>query len=66
MLKAKGVTVFLGKHRLEHGMAPRYISIDVPASRQDKVDIRDLEEKQTDVNIAVSMYRVLSRSAKNS
>lgn len=59
-LKAKGVAVYLGKHRLEHGTAPRYIK-DVPPSRRDKVDIWDLEEKQTDVHIAISMYRLLAR-----
>lgn len=60
-LKAKGVTVTLGKHRLEHGTAPRYIDKHTPASRQDKVDIWDLEEKQTDVSLAVGMYRLLSK-----
>ncbi|MEL7630603.1 NYN domain-containing protein [Pectobacterium aroidearum] len=59
-LKTKGVTVHLGKHRLERGMAPRYVK-DVEPSREDKVSIWDLEEKQTDVNIAISMYRLLSR-----
>lgn len=60
-LKAKGVTVTLGKHRLEHGTAPRYIDKHTPASRQDKVDIWDLEEKQTDVSLAIGMYRLLSQ-----
>ncbi len=60
-LKAKAVTVTLGKHRLEHGTAPRYIDKHTPASRQDKVDIWDLEEKQTDVSIAIGMYRLLSQ-----
>ncbi|WP_142838904.1 NYN domain-containing protein, partial [Klebsiella pneumoniae] len=30
-------------------------------SRSDKVDVWDLEEKETDVNIAISMYRLLSK-----
>ncbi|PWK94324.1 NYN domain-containing protein [Pantoea allii] len=60
-LKAKGVIVALGKHRLEHGTAPRYIDKHTPASRKDKVDIWDLEEKQTDVSLAIGMYRLLSQ-----
>lgn len=60
-LKAKGVVVSLGKHRLEHGTAPRYIDKHTPASRQDKVDIWDLEEKQTDVSLAIGMYRLLAK-----
>lgn len=59
-LKAKGVVVHLGRHRLERGNAPRYVE-GMQASRQDKVAIWDLEEKETDVNIAISMYRLLSR-----
>ena len=58
-LKANGVTVFLGRHRIQPGSAPRYVA-GVPASRLDKVGIWDLEEKETDVNIAISMYRLLS------
>lgn len=64
-LKAHGVVVQLGRHRLERGSAPRYIA-GTPASRIDKVDIWDLEEKETDVNIAVSMYRLLSRQQNQS
>ena len=59
-LKAKGVTVHLGRHRLNRGSAPRYLD-GIPASRSDKVDVWDLEEKETDVNIAISMYRLLSQ-----
>ena len=59
-LKAKGVTVHLGRHRLNRGSAPRYLD-GIPASRSDKVDVWDLEEKETDVNIAISMYRLLSK-----
>lgn len=59
-LKANGVTVHLGRHRLERGSAPRHIA-GIQPSRLDKVDIWDLEEKETDVNLAVSMYRLLSR-----
>ncbi|WP_338520029.1 NYN domain-containing protein [Erwinia aphidicola] len=58
-LKAQGVIVNLGRHRLNRGKAPRYIE-GVQASRTDKVDVWDLEEKETDVNIAISMYRLLA------
>ncbi|WP_142900555.1 NYN domain-containing protein, partial [Klebsiella pneumoniae] len=54
------VTVHLGRHRLNRGSAPRYLD-GIPASRSDKVDVWDLEEKETDVNIAISMYRLLSK-----
>lgn len=47
-LKAKGVDVFFGRHRLEPGRAPRFITKDTPASRTDQVDVWLLEEKETD------------------
>lgn len=59
-LKANGVSVFYGRHRLEYALAPRFVSKSVPASRLDKVGIWELKEKETDVNIAVSIYRTLS------
>lgn len=59
-LKAQGVTIHLGRHRLERGSAPKYIEGQY-ASRSEKIDIWDLEEKETDVNIAISMYRLCSR-----
>lgn len=57
-LKARGVEVFLGRHRLEPGRAPRFIDKHIPASRADQVDIWELEEKETDVHLAISMYRL--------
>ncbi|MBP2169843.1 hypothetical protein J2125_003035 [Erwinia toletana] len=63
-LIAHNVCVYYGRHRIEHGTAPRYISKDVPASRLDKVHIWDLEEKETDVHIAISMYRLLARQVR--
>ena len=54
-LKAQGVIVHLGRHRLDRGSAPRYVA-DTPPTRTDKVDIWDLEEKETDVN-SFSGYR---------
>lgn len=59
-LKEKGVLVFMGRHRLEPGRAPRWVSNQEP-SRADSVEIWDLEEKETDVNIAISMYRLASK-----
>jgi uncharacterized LabA/DUF88 family protein len=60
-LKARGVQVHWGRHRLDHRMAPRFVSKDIPASRQDQVDIWNLEEKETDVRIGVAMYRLAAK-----
>lgn len=60
-LKASKVTVHYGRHQLERAHAPRFVSKQVGASRQDTVDIWKLEEKETDVHIAISMYRTASR-----
>ncbi|MEP7728865.1 NYN domain-containing protein [Marinomonas primoryensis] len=60
-LKANHVTVTLGRHTLEPAQAPRFVDKSTRPSRQDKVDIWKLEEKETDVNLAVSMYRLLSK-----
>ena len=62
-LIARGVTVFYGRHQLESGKAPRFIDKDTPASRADQVEIWKLEEKETDVHIAISMYRLAARQA---
>lgn len=64
-LIANDVSVHYGRHRIKHGTAPRFISTDIRASRLDKVDIWDLEEKETDVHIAISMYRYLSRQRED-
>ncbi len=60
-LKASGVNVFMGRHRLDHRKAPRFISRAVPASRTDQVDIWNLEEKETDVRIGIGMYRLAAK-----
>ena len=60
-LQVKGVEVTLGRHRLTEGRAPRYVK-GQKASRQDEVDIWQLEEKETDVNLALGMYRTACRS----
>lgn len=63
-LKANGVKVHLGRHRLEPGRAPSFTP-GIPASRLHKVDIWDLEEKETDVSIAITMYRLLALQHRN-
>jgi len=60
-LRASNITVHFGRHQLEPAKAPRFIDKNTDASRQDKVDIWKLEEKETDVHIAISMYRTASR-----
>ncbi len=55
-LVATNIVVTEGKHRLDKAMAPEYVN-DQKASRQQQVAIWSLEEKQTDVNIAIAMYR---------
>lgn len=63
-LIARDVQVFYGRHQLESGKAPRFISKQTPASRNDQVEVWKLEEKETDVHIAISMYRLVSREAQ--
>nr|WP_275590701.1 NYN domain-containing protein [Pseudomonas sp. DP-17] len=60
-LKARGVDVYFGRHRLEPGRAPRFVDKRTPASRADQVDIWQLEEKETDVHLAISMYRLATK-----
>ncbi len=60
-LKAYGVQVHWGRHRLDHRKAPRFISRAMPASRTDQVDIWNLEEKETDVRIGIAMYRMAAK-----
>lgn len=57
-LIARNVNVFYGRHQLESGKAPRFVDKQTPASRADQVEIWKLEEKETDVHIAISMYRL--------
>lgn len=63
-LIARDVQVFYGRHQLESGKAPRFINKQTPASRTDQVEVWKLEEKETDVHIAISMYRLVSREAQ--
>ena len=62
-LIARGVDVYYGRHQLESGKAPRFVDKNTPASRADQVEIWKLEEKETDVHIAISMYRLAARQA---
>lgn len=62
-LKAKDVEIISGRHQLDPARAPRYVCRDTPPSRQDQVDIWKLEEKETDVNIALSMYRKATKQS---
>lgn len=55
-LAARDVTVTLGRHRLQRSRAPVFIAGEKP-SRAQQTDIWQLEEKETDVSIAISMYR---------
>ena len=56
-LKNQGVSVHLGKHQVQRSKAPVYRKDQKP-SRQDQVDIWKIEEKETDVRIAISMYQL--------
>ena len=60
-LRAHGVGVELGRHQLQPARAPRFVR-GRAASRSDQVDIWKLEEKETDVNIAIAMYRAAAKN----
>jgi uncharacterized LabA/DUF88 family protein len=60
-LQARGVSVTLGNHRLAKGYAPRFVEGE-KASRRDQVAIWQLEEKETDVNLALGLYRAACRA----
>ncbi|GLK91026.1 NYN domain-containing protein [Pseudomonas turukhanskensis] len=60
-LQARGVAITLGAHRLAKGFAPRFVE-GQQASRLDQIAIWQLDEKETDVNLALGMYRAASRS----
>ena len=46
--------IISGYHNLEKGYPPRYKK---PLDKSDRVEVWHLEEKQTDVNIALQLYR---------
>lgn len=61
-LKSTGIEVIKGSHRLDARMAPTRID-GIEPCRQTKSPIWHLEEKQTDVNIAIGMYRLAAQQA---
>lgn len=61
-LMARGVSVHEGRHQLEPARAPVFQS-GQPASRLNMTDIWKLEEKETDVSLAIQMYRTASRAS---
>lgn len=63
-LASVDVNIVLGRHRLEPSKAPVFIDKNTPASRAHQTDIWLLEEKETDVNIAVGMYRLAAKQEK--
>lgn len=63
-LKTTHICVHYGHHQLEPAKAPRFVDRKTKASRKDKVDIWKLEEKETDVHIAISMYRTAAKQTK--
>lgn len=55
-LKNSDIEVLMGRHKLEKARAPVYRE-GIKADRSDSCDIWLLEEKETDVNLALQMYR---------
>jgi len=55
-LTARGVEIILGSFTLANGSAPRYVA-GVPADRDNRVAIWSLVEKQTDLRLALQIYR---------
>lgn len=53
-ISAGRIEIIKGYHTVEKGTPPRY---QKPIDKNDKVDVWKFEEKQTDVNIALNMYR---------
>lgn len=55
-LRAQGIDVQLGRHQLDAGFAPRQLP-GTPPNRSDRVPVWVLNEKETDVRLALAMYR---------
>lgn len=65
-LKNADIEVVMGRHKLEKARAPVFIE-NQKADRNNSCDIWLLEEKETDVNVALYMYRTaLIESQKSS
>jgi hypothetical protein len=63
-LKNANIEVVMGRHKLEKARAPVYVE-DQKADRNNSCDIWLLEEKETDVNIALFMYRTALLESQN-
>lgn len=61
-LRATGVDIAFGRHQLDVGMAPRHIPGRHP-NRDDVTPVWDLSEKETDVRLALTLYRDTARLA---
>lgn len=55
-LRARGVDIQFGRHQVDRGHAPRCVD-GVPPNRADSVPVWLLNEKETDVRLALAMYR---------
>lgn len=55
-LENSGVEIIYGRHQLEPGRAPRFVP-NTKADRTDTVAVWHLDEKETDVRLALTMYR---------
>ena len=55
-LEASGVEIIKGRHQLESGRSPRFV-VGNKANRMDTVEVWHLDEKETDVRMALTMYR---------
>lgn len=62
-LQSRGVKVTMGKHRVDKANALRFVEGQDPC-RQDQIAIWRLEEKETDVNLALAMYRAACHSER--
>lgn len=60
-LEASGVVISKGRHQLEPGRSPRFVD-GMKANRSDTVAVWHLDEKETDVRLALAMYRDACRS----
>lgn len=59
-LRTTDTDIVFGRHQLEAGMAPRRIA-GRPPSRDESVEVWHLTEKETDVRLALTLYRDAER-----
>lgn len=60
-LKATGVEIISGRHQVDPARTPVYTP-GQPPNRQQQVDIWKIEEKETDVNLSIEMYRAATKA----